>query len=105
MLYFLEFLQHTFKNQLTVTRGEGEGQKQGKEGEKSSQGRCIKDLRTRTMVRGLECGRGVARAWESNRGKMGTTEIEQYFFLNQQSVFLFPDEEQRPLRCSHLTRI
>ena len=36
------------KNKLTVTRGEGGGDQQGKEGEGSSQETCIKDPWTKT---------------------------------------------------------
>ena len=57
----------------------GEGGLWRKEGERSSQGICIKDLWTKTMEGGrTECStRGVGRAGGNNGGKMGTTVIEQ----------------------------
>ena len=66
------------KNKLTVTRGEGGGDQQGKEGEGSSQETCIKDPRTETMGGMIEYRRqAVGKAGESNWGKMVTTVIEQ----------------------------
>ena len=58
------------KNTLTVTRGEVGGGTQGKEGEGSSQGTCIKDPWTKmTGVVRIECGRRrVVREEESNGG-------------------------------------
>ena len=61
------------KNKLTVTRRGGGNGQQGKKGERSSQGTCIKDPWTETMGGGkIECGRLVwLSEWRVLEGKWG----------------------------------
>ena len=58
------------KNKLTVTRGEGEGNKRGKR-EGSSQGTCTKDAWIKTMVGRTDCGRGGGQGRGEQWGKWG----------------------------------
>ena len=61
------------RNKLTVTRGAGGGGEWGKKA-KGHQGTCIRDPWTKPTGWGLTGGAGLG---ESNRGKIGTTVIEQ----------------------------
>ena len=62
-------------NRLIMARGLGEGI-MGKAGKVSSQGTCMGDPRTYTMVWGLTVGAGCGLGVGGQRGKIGTTVIE-----------------------------
>ena len=64
------------KNKLTVTRGERGTDNGGKRGG-SRQGTCRKDPWTWTTGWGLTVAGGLSKSRESNRGKIGTTVVEQ----------------------------
>ena len=64
------------RNRLTVTRGKG-GEKQGKEGEGTSQGTCMNDPQTWTMGWGLTVGAGDGLGRGGQRGKIESTIIEK----------------------------
>ena len=63
------------KNKITVTRGEWGGDTRGKKGK--GQGTCMKDPWTWTTGWGWTVGAGVGRNGGGQRGKIGTTVIEQ----------------------------
>ena len=65
------------RNRVTVTRRERGGRKGWEEEEGGSQGTSINDPWTWTTGWGLTVGAGGGRGQENNRGKIGTSVIEQ----------------------------